>query len=173
MGELITLTHIDLAVHFDSTQSITACYPVSPERNMRLQRCRTRLLEIASNPQAVVFYFSAYFEEDNGKLQRGDLARYQPAYLQDAMRILEYQALLGKRFFLRPDFDDQIREHLTSLLQSRSFTFNRQNTTLLAYGEFTDLCVTDTLEVVQEALGLDPKNCSIEENLSRSSGIIN
>lgn len=176
MNELTPVTQIDLAVHFDWMRAITANATVDMvniERDMCLQRCRNRLLEIASNPTALVFYFSSFFEKYDDQLQRGRLVSNQSAYLQDVVRILEYQFLLGNRFFLFADHSEPNREQLSGLLQSRGFTFHQEHTTLSVYGEYSDLCVANKLVVVQKALGLDPKNCSVEENLSRSSGVIN
>lgn len=168
MNELVPITHIDLAVHFDWKRAFADYELVSTEDDMRLQRCRGRLLDIARNPLAVVFYFSSFLENHSGRLQKGRSVVDRPAYLQDIIRILEYQKLLGNRFFLWAGQDDPSRDQLIDLFQSRGFTFDADHTILSAYGEYLEWCVLGKQRVIQDALDLEPANCHLLANLSKT-----
>lgn len=174
MGELITLQHIDLAVHFDWKRSILITDTPSPTYDLlfeqqHIQRCRERLVRtIAKSPETAVFYFSSFLKNDTGRLEKYSIVTNQPAYLQDIVRILEYQKLLGKRFFLMADHSEPDKEQLTSLLQSRGFTFDADDTTLSAYGEYLEWCVLAKQRVIQDALGLNPANCHLLAALSKT-----
>ena len=169
MSELASIKHIDLGIHFDYMRSQIPNRQMTQEAAQRFQRCRARIAIISERPDAAMFYFSIFLTKDEkGKLVKDSKTTDIRAYNDEMLRVREYQEMLGSRFFLFAGLEQPSLDSILPLLKQRGYTYYPEQTTLLAYGEWLDACVSAWSRHIKRTMGLNEMNCGFDPKLSLS-----
>lgn len=133
----------------------------------RRQRWDTRIAMLANDPEAVLFYSSAFLmlQAGNGGpvlIRDADLAAYEV----DRKRILQYREQLGERFILFTGDQKPSSSELKKILDERGFFYTSAEAMLVAYGEYSGACVASWRRYMTIGLGLKKHQSFLEGKLS-------
>lgn len=166
MSELLPLSQVDVAVHFNYMRRSNPHSKMHSEASARFERVERRVETVlAPNPQAVMLYYSAYLHPENGLLLPDAYRAGTPAFKDDVARIESYRAALGNRLLVLGCDEIPSRTRLAGFLQDQGLVA-RPDSKLLSYGEWLSLCVGAYRTYTLLALGINYENGTDDPSLS-------
>lgn len=122
---------------------------------------------LANDPEAVLFYFSAFLRLQAGNggpalIRDSDLAAYEV----DRRRILQYKEQLDERFILFTGDQKPSGSALKKIFDERGLFYTSAEARLVAYGEYSGACVASWRRYMTIGLGLKEHQSFLEEKLS-------
>ncbi len=169
MSEILTISHIDVAVHFDYGRLKKPDISQTDESIERFERVKQRVVtRLVPDPRAVMFYFSTFLSLEDGQLVKDPDVKNHSAFESEQERISFYRQALRSRFFLFGGWEHPNFGQLEVNFEEQGFTYNQESTTLLAYGEWFEFCVQSWKRQTQQDLGLKVENTFDDPNLSLS-----
>lgn len=163
------ITHFDVAVHFDYSNSPDGITNEDPiELEVRMRACLERVRSNALSEEYALFYFSSYLEGEFPfeNLRPAPNITNQEAFESDQQRIREYSRILGRRFILFPGDYEPDWQDIDCLLEEREIVYDFETATLAAYGEYRWACVGAWRKSTTRALGLNLDHTTLIPELS-------
>lgn len=162
----VEIIHFDALIHPDYNLKWSKDATATLSHIERREAWRERVQELVEDPHSALFYFSTFLRYRDGKVGLDLRGNNYPVIREDAIRRKELENLLGNRFIWFAGNHEPTPEEVAIKLQERRLTFEPQNTTLLAYGEYYDRCVGIWGSHLQQTLGIPTQNYAKLEKLS-------